>query len=241
LNDGCVDDRWCGPGLNCQGGLCKVGTPTGKCTSNLHCPVHQYCDPTNGCVGRTAEGGACTTTQCHPTLYCDTTNNNPNPVCKAFYTIEEGANCTITQQCKPGMICDCIKPPCVPKCIKPTYFILSGYGAAWGQDCDPADSQAGPGCRCNYDAKIYMYLKEVSQTYPDACGPSTKEFYKCLEDKGCSSASLAPKSCYRTNCYQFNTLSRTACSSVPPSLLPPICSAQGIAAMFALLVTMLLL
>jgi len=242
LNDGCVDDTWCGFGLNCQGGLCKVGTTTGRCSSDLHCPAHQYCDNTNGCVGRTAEGGNCATSQCHPTLYCDYTNI-ANPVCKAYYINEENSNCTDTSQCKPGFICDCIvgRPTCIKNCIRPTYFLLGGYGAAWGQDCDPSDNNVGTGCRCNYDAKIYMYLKEVSQTYLDACPGADKEFYKCLEVNSCVRANLAPKSCYRTKCYHFHSLLRTACSSVPPSLVPPICSAQGIAAMFTLLVTMLLL
>jgi hypothetical protein len=239
LNDGCVDNTWCASGLKCDGGLCKLDTPTGKCLTSIHCPIHQYCDPTNGCVGRAMEGAACTTSPCHPLFYCDTSNNNPNPVCKAYFKNEEGSNCSSTSECKPGFICDCIKPPCIPKCIKPTYFLLGGYGAAWGQDCDPVDP-SNTGCVCNYDAKIYMFLKEVSKTYPDACAETTKQFYKCLEDKGCATANLASKSCYRTNCYHFNSISRTACSSVPSSLLPPVCSAQGIAAMYALLAMMLM-
>jgi len=240
LNDGCVDDTWCGPGLNCQGGMCKVGTPSGKCLTDFHCPINQYCDLTNGCVGRTMAGGDCSKSECYPTLYCDAITVPASPVCKAYYTNEEGSNCSTTQQCKAGLICDCILPPCIPKCIKPTYFILGGYGAAWGQDCDPADP-SNSGCVCNYDTKIYMFLKEVSKTYQDGCAGAQTDFYKCMETHSCSFPNLGPKSCFRTNCYSYYSSGSGICSPVPSSLTPPICSAQGLAAMFALLVTMLLL
>jgi len=99
INDGCNDDRWCGTGLSCQGGLCKLNTVTGKCTSSNHCPIHQYCDPTNGCVGKAGDGAACSTTPCHPNFYCDFVTNPLEPKCKAPFTVAENENCT-----QPGIV-----------------------------------------------------------------------------------------------------------------------------------------
>jgi hypothetical protein len=245
LNDGCKTDRWCSTGFTCQSGLCKKDPAIAlACTSDIHCTFDKYCDlttPTDPkCIDKPGDGSACLAGgQCKSFSYCTTTNTSG--VCKAFFSSEEGADCKGITECKAGLLCDCIKPPCQAKCIKPTYFILAGPGAAWGEECNPADTAYAQGCQCNFATKTYMYLKERSTTYPEALVPAYKNFIKCLVDNGCGSIfTTGPMSCLRTRCY---SIYREAFSLTVPdrSLLPPVCSAQGLAAMFALIVMMLLL
>jgi len=154
-------------------------------------------------------------------------------------------DCTGTIECKSGLICDCTrKPGCQTKCIKPTYFLLAGPGAVWGQECNPADTGFNKGCTCNYAAKTYMFLKEVSTTINDGILPLYKTFIKCMVDGQCANSGNfgGPLSCARQKgCYQIYLDVILQSQFGDASLRPTICSAQGIAAMFALIVMMLLL
>jgi len=248
LNDGCKTDVWCNLGFTCQSGLCKKDPIiTVACTSNAHCTYGKICDATTTpgepkCVDPPGEGAACSTTgQCAGLTSC--TLNNASGVCKAYYTTEEGADCKQTEQCRPGLICDCIvdRSNCQTKCIKPTYFLLSGPGAIWGEECNPTGTGVGPGCRCNYASKTFRYLKEVSKTSLDNTG-IFKSFQKCMVDAQCSAQiSNGPQSCLRTKCYHIYQDAIKTVVYPDSSLVPTFCSAQGLAAMFGLLMMMLLL
>jgi hypothetical protein len=85
-----------------------------------------------------------------------------------------------------------------------------------------------------------MYLKETSRTIPESYVNGFKNILKCATANSCGGGSFGPMSCLRKNCYsQYLEYYYGIYSDA--SLRPPICSAQGLAAIFALLVTLLLL
>jgi hypothetical protein len=249
VNDYCLDDEWCSqPLFKCSGNKCVVAAADGACNSNS-CPIGQYCDSTQTppkCASNLAEGADCnlTSTSCSFPNFCNLDTNK----CVPSFSLVEDTYCNSTSQCKFGLICDCkrVNPaiPCKTKCVKPVYFFLPATGGvAWGAECNPYDATANTGCACNSAAKVFMYLKEYSSTVPDSCLPIAKDLLKCLVDKGCNQAGTYYRSCMREGgCYQLYLTYFDTCAINPdPSLHPPHCSAQGLAAMMmGLLIAFLL-
>jgi hypothetical protein len=241
VNDYCLDDTWClAPAFKCSGNKCAVAATDGSCNA-ASCAYGSYCDVAENpakCKPLKGEGEDCSTVSCGPALYCSIASTK----CVSDYSIPENDGCNFTSQCKPGLTCHCYAngKACDRKCVKPVYFFLGpAGGVAWGQECDPTDAGTSTGCVCNYNAKIYMYLKEVGSTTSEGCLPVRKELYKCLSEKGCNRESLEFRSCMRENCWgQYNTKD-TVCNGL--ANVPPKCSAQGLAAMISLLVAFLLL
>jgi len=248
VNDYCLEDSWCSqPAFKCSGNKCVVAAADGSCNSNS-CPYDQYCDTSvtpAKCTDNLAEGATCNSSSvdCAIPNFCNLDTNKCAPV----FSLPEDSFCNSTSQCKFGLICDCkrVNPavPCKTKCVKPVYFFLpASGGVAWGPECNPYDTNTNTGCACNSATKVYMYLKEISTTIAEGCLPVGKELFKCMKDKGCNQLSGIYRSCLRENCWQQYLNYENLCFLNPdPSVHPPHCSAQGLAAMMmGLLIAFLL-
>jgi len=226
LNDGCLNNRYCVPGLSCQDGVCKLGSGT-TCSRIEHCPWNQYCN-SSSCLELPGPGASCTSSPgCKYGSSCTSSST-----CVEHFSIPEFGTCESTTHCKPGFECFS------KQCVKPGYHFLNGPGAVWGQECDPY--QGDPGCKCNYASKIYMYLKEASVTVPEGCQNVRKDFEKCMIDRGCSAINTGADTCMRKNCYALYITQRDVCGS-DVSLRPTKCGASEMIVMMLFVIIIILL
>jgi len=237
LNDGCLEDKYCGSGLYCSNKVCKLPAGITNCTGNHQCGWNQFCNFTvpfdqSKCINKPGAGESCTG-QCKFGLYCSQTSNTTT-ACMTYMTVAEGGKCASVFECKSGLECY------QQVCTKPSYhFLGAAGGAAWGPDCDPNDG--APGCTCNYASKMYMYLKEVSITLPENLVNLYKDFDKCMSDNGCTSVNTGYDSCLRKKCYAvYNILLDTA-SYPQDTLRPPHCGASGFILMTIAMIVLMLL
>jgi len=195
--------------------------------------LNQFCEILlfqNGtCKDLPVAGQNCTTFgKCKLNTLCNSDNK-----CVEYFTVGEGGKCSNILECKAGYECY------LGACTKPVYHFLSGPGIVWGGECDPSDGSAG--CRCNYGSKIYMYLKEVSNTFSESCGVVAKELEECLKSKGCSGPNAGADTCMRKNCINQYNNAIDQCYSFDPTLRVPHCGASHLVFVITLLVVFMLL
>jgi len=160
---------------------------------------------------------------------------NTNGVCVAPFSVSAGGACSTISDCNSGLVCY------QGSCTTPSYhFLPPGGGAIWGPDCDP--NSGAPGCICNYNAKIYMYLKEASITLPASLTNMLTDFTNCMTTNGCSgSITLGYGSCLRKYCYAQYTNLIDNYQYPQPDLRPPHCGANGIIIMTLSMIVLMLL
>ncbi len=105
-----ADTNACGKDLNCrmafdESATCKpLGALGSECTPGS-CEFHLRCDEGQGtsqCVAKPGEGEACLGFGCAPGFFCESDESSSR--CRA--EIVEGANCTPTERCVGGLLCD---------------------------------------------------------------------------------------------------------------------------------------
>jgi len=241
LNDDCANDRYCKAGMTCQSGKCRQLAP-GACLSSDNCLWNEYCSGTS-ILGGTCRPRGGSFSNCNYTAVCKYGHSCILSSCIPHFSVEEGADCTTLEDCKPGLECYSEDKKTPTKCVKPSYHLLLGPSPtiAWGQECEPYSSiySSIGGCKCDFGLHIYRFAKEEGKTFREFCKIRRNNLVTCIENNGCTSINAGADTCMRKYCYGQYRDALVDCAIDPSSVV--FCAASNITFFVLMIILFVLL